>query len=432
LFDRNVQDKYEANASPLGSISVADIQSIQQSNALGFGANTSLSIRAHNRTLEVGDQKELVADSVLFVLQRWISLRASKNNPTMSPEVSIPVVEMPAALQKEVVRHFETLSIHQIADMMQQPPFMYSWTPDARQTIMSEYSALFQKIFASDPSKSAEHLKRYIMLQESWTSEIVIYYNARGKVRRVLLDPAPCIHFLSDHFASIKRMDLTCFDEIHNMDAICQCLKRLRQDYRFVLPELLLPTFLEAPDDVTALITKISEGMDGITFVTSETTAEPLKTSSKILQEDGTYHLQLYSNPTDRNAESFQPYSRAPALSMDSWGSKTNINAILNPDTDALSAPELSLRTMDSGAIRGLSEAIAALQSDITLAKESPTPSFSSAASSSISDLESLGSSSMLLAPPNTIDESRMTSDSTPSIEGQGSSSVQPVDSATT
>lgn len=287
-----MQDKYEAAASPLGVIFVADIQSIQQSNALGFGANTSLSIRTHSRTLEVGDQKELVADALLFVLMRWISIRSTRNDPILAPSLSIPIIEMPHILQKEAVRYIEKLSTENYPDLMQEPPFFYSWTPEAQNELKNEYLSLFTTVFDADPLKADSYLLRYLLLHGTWTNEIVIIKTNDGKIRRTIHDPEPILHFISDHFASITRMDLSSFQfSIDQITPIAKRLKTLYEDYKYALPLLVIPTFEADPSKVTDIIELFKDGMPGIQFSTPNAT-----TSCKVLLEDGTYLLQLYSN----------------------------------------------------------------------------------------------------------------------------------------
>jgi len=323
-------------------ISVADIQSIQQSNALSFGANTSLSIRTSNRTLEVGDQKELVADSIFFVLQRWLSLRDSRNDRSLPPNLSIPVIEMPSVLQRDVQRHFEELPRESYVEMMQEPVTLFSWLPDTRQLIRDDYSALFLKVFGCQPSKTQDHLNGYILFHGNWSPEIVIYRTVEGKLRRLCFDPEPLLHFLSDHFASIQKVEMTCFDEVRNIPAIIKCLLQLKTDYKFVLPELILPTHLKQPDEVSALVSQLQECMPGIQFDSTTT-----MTSCKILQNDGSYLLHLYSDP------------------------KFTGNSVpLSSEELFYQHPRMS--TMDTGSMRQLTEAFQAISASSAAAPPPP------------------------------------------------------------
>lgn len=273
---------------------VSDIQSIEPSNALGFGANTSLSICTAKRTLEVGDQKELVADGLLFVLQRWLGLRLARNDPSLPPSLTIPVIEMPHVLQREAYRYIEELSPKNYSDLMQEPPFLYSYTPETRAQVRAEFLALFETVFGTDPSKGEELLTSYILFHGVWTYEIVMVKTASGNFRRLCLDPEPLLNFMSDHFASVTKMDLTYFNEIRDIPAIAEKLRVLYEDYKFCLPQLVLPTFLSDRDQVIDLIKLFEQGMPGIQFQTPNAT-----TSCKVLRDDGTYLLQLYSNPPE-------------------------------------------------------------------------------------------------------------------------------------
>lgn len=289
---------------------VSDIQSIEQSDALGFGANTSLAICTAKRTLVVGDQKELVADGVLFALQRWIGLRMARNDPSLPPSLTIPVLEMPLALQREAYRYIEDLPAKNYSDLMQEPPFLYSYTPETRALLRNEFLALFSTVFGSDDSKAEEMLNSYILFHGVWTFEIVIVKTAGGTLRRLCLDPEPFLNFLSDHFASVSKIDLTCFNEIHDITMIATKLKSLYEDYKFCLPELILPTFLSDRDQVIDIINSFEPAMPGIQFQTDATS----RTSLKILQDDGTYRLHLFSNPPEQapipSSKPFSPLSQ--------------------------------------------------------------------------------------------------------------------------
>lgn len=290
---------------------VSDIQSIEPSNALGFGANTSLSICTAKRTLEVGDQKELVADGLLFVLQRWIGLRMARNDPSLPPSLTIPVIEMPHVLQREAYRYIEELSPKNYSDLMQEPPFLYSYTPETRAQVRAEFLALFETVFGTDPSKAEELLTSYILFHGVWTFEIVMVKTAGGNFRRLCLDPEPLLNFLSDHFASVTKMDLTYFNEIQDIPAIAAKLKVLYEDYKFCLPQLVLPTFISDRDQVIDLIKLFEQGMPGIQFSTPNAT-----TSCKVLRDDGTYLLQLYANPPEQTPlPSSKAYSPLAQLS---------------------------------------------------------------------------------------------------------------------
>ena len=325
------QDKFELNANPLGAIAVADIQSIQSSNALSFGENTSLSIRAKNRTLEVGDQKEMVAESVLFVLRRWLALRDPKKDASLAPSLSVPVSEMPIVLQKEVQRAFEEMSIESYVDLMQEPPFMFGWTEEARTLILADYTALFEIIFGADPSKGQENLEKYILLHSTWTAEIIIYLTNAGKLRRLCASPEPITHYLSDHFASISKIDLHSFDEIKGIPAIVSCLKRLAEDYFFVLPELILPTRIKSEDELETLIAQLRPAIPGISF-----DASAANVSTRELLTHG-YLLHL-------RADRPSPSAPETATSRHSDASEAEFTA------------PSSMQTIDAGFITSLAE----------------------------------------------------------------------------
>lgn len=201
---------------------------------------------------------------------------------------------MPNALQREAFRYIEELPTKNYPDLMQEPPFLYSYTPETRAQLREHYSSLFPSIFGTDPSQTEELLNTYILLHGVWTHEIVLVKTASGTIRRICLDPEPLLNFLSDNFGSVSKMDLTCFDEIHQIPSIALKLKALYEDYKFCLPQLILPTFLSDRDQVIDVINLFEQGMPGIQFQTPTAT-----TSCKVLMEDGTYLLHLYANPPE-------------------------------------------------------------------------------------------------------------------------------------
>lgn len=307
------------------------VESIGSSNALGFGENTSLVIKAGSRSLVVGDQKEGVAESLLFPLKKWLSLRDEKKDPLLPAALSIPVSDMPQLLQRDVFRYFEELQLEHYVDVLQDPPGMFSWQESAKEAIIGEYRSLFEKIFNSPASLAKESLQKYIMLNNTWTSEIVIYPTAlKGSFYRICLDPEPLLHFLADHFATIKKIDLSCFDYVLKPVDLADKLALLRTSYKWLLPELYLPTNINNAEEITFLVDKFAEVMPGIHFDASLAHA-----STKAAKQNGKYFLHLL---TPNTRESL-PSTTAP------------INTEAPADEDAAPMPT-QIATMATGIMR--------------------------------------------------------------------------------
>lgn len=322
---------------------MSDILSITPSNALNFGTNTSLSIRTKNRTLEVGDQKELVAENVLFVLQRWISSRSKEKDANAAINISISVNEMPSGLQRDIVRHFDTSPVASYVDLLQDPPFLYSWNFSAKEKIVSEYASLFERVFAASPSKSNDNLKKYILLHDTWAAELIVYLNSSGNFYRICADLEPLTHYLSDHFASVDKCDLSCFSQVNNLDALLGCLKRLNEDYSYFLPELIVPTGFTQLEEVEKILESFKRVIPGLTFEDNDRRKSTREVSH------GTYLLHLKANPSSRDLE------RSKRSSM-----------ILEFSTPG------KMDTMDAGSIQALTEAVK-LVLETQPANEAPT-----------------------------------------------------------